>query len=279
MTTAMFDLRALSAAALKELRVIRRYPALWAGMLFWPILLPAVYVLQAHAYAGGDPRATAAFLSRSGTAQLAGFIFVGWSVYMWLSIALWGPGTALRQQQVQGQLEAVFLTPASRAAVLFGPVVAYLALTLWMLLVVGVALRLAFGVTLGAGDAARALAVVVASTPAIYGIGALFSSAVLRWREVNGLVQIVRGLFTVFCGMTYPIVILPQWAQHVAYSLPPTYVIGDFRLVLLRGAKLAQVTPDLLILLASGAVLCIVSAVAFRATERFARSGGSLVQF
>jgi len=210
MTAAMLDLRALSAAALKEVWVIRRYPALWAGMLFWPVLLPAVYVLQAHAYAGGDPRATAAFLSRSGTSQIAGFIFLGWSVYMWLSMALWGPGTALRQQQVQGQLEAVFLTPASRAAVLFGPVVAYLALTLWMLFVVGVALRLAFGVTLGAGEAARALAVVVASTPAIYGIGALFSSAVLRWREVNGLVQVVRGLFTVFCGMTYPIVVLPS---------------------------------------------------------------------
>jgi len=39
------------------------------------------------------------------------------------------------------------------------------------------------------------------------------------------------------------------------------------------------VAPDLLILLASGAVLCILSAVAFRATERYARGGGSLVQF
>jgi len=279
MTAAMPDLRALKAAARKELRVIRRYPALWAGMVFWPILLPAVYVLQAHAYAGGDSRAMAAFFARSGTSQLAGFIFLGWSVYMWLSMSLWGPGTALRQQQVQGQLEAVFLTPASRVAVLFGPVVAYLALTLWILLVVGVALRFAFGVTLGAAEAAQALAVVVASTPAIYGIGALFSSAVLRWREVNGLVQVVRGLFTVFCGMTYPIVILPGWAQHVAYSLPPTYVIGDFRLVLLRGANLAQVAPDLLILLGSGALLCILAAVAFRATERYARGGGSLVQF
>lgn len=279
MTTVMPDLRALKAAARKEVRVIWRYPTLWAGMVFWPILLPAVYVLQAHAYAGGDSRAMAAFFSRSGTSQLAGFIFLGWSVYMWLSMSLWGPGTALRQQQVQGQLEAVFLTPASRVAVLFGPVVAYLALTLWMLFVVGVALRFAFGVTLGAAEAAQALAVVVASTPAIYGIGALFSSAVLRWREVNGLVQVVRGLFTVFCGMTYPIVILPQWAQHVAYSLPPTYVIGDFRLVLLRGASLAQVAPDLLILLGSGALLCILAAVAFRATERYARGGGSLVQF
>lgn len=279
MKTVIADLRALSAAARKELRVIRRYPALWAGMLFWPVMLPAVYVLQAHAYDGGDPRALAAFVSRSGTAQLAGFIFVGWSVYMWLSLSLWGPGTALRQQQVQGQLEAVFLTPASRAAVLFGPVVAYLLVTLWMLLVVGLALRLAFGVRLDAGEVGRALAVVLASTPAIYGIGALFSSAVLRLREVNGLVQVVRGLFTVFCGMTYPIVILPQWAQHVAYTLPPTYVIGAFRLVLLRGATLVQVAPDLLILLGSGTALCLLAALAFHASERYARRGGSLVQF
>jgi ABC-2 type transport system permease protein len=272
-------LRTLVAAARKEWQIIRRYTGLWIQLLFWPLALPLVYVVQANAYSGGDPSALAAFAARAGTSDLAGFLFVGWSVYMWLSTVLWGPGTQLRQQQVQGQLEAVFLTPASRPAILFGPMAAYLVLTLWQLLIVGLALRFGFGVRLGAGEAARALAVVAVSIPALYGLGALFSAAVLRFREVNGLVQVVRGVCTVFCGMTYPIVILPGWAQHVAHSLPPTYVIADFREVLLRSAGLVQLLPDFAVLLASGAVLCLAAAIAFAASERHARRGGALVQY
>ncbi len=79
------DLRAFGAAARKELRITRRYPTLVFGMFFWPILLPAVYVVQAQAFSGnGDPRALAAFAERSGTTQVAGFVFIGWAMYMWL---------------------------------------------------------------------------------------------------------------------------------------------------------------------------------------------------
>ena len=36
------DLRAFVAAARKELRQQRRYPTLFLGQLFWPVMLPAV---------------------------------------------------------------------------------------------------------------------------------------------------------------------------------------------------------------------------------------------
>ena len=43
------DFRAFVAAARKELRQQRRYPTLFLGMLFWPVLLPASWVLMGHA--------------------------------------------------------------------------------------------------------------------------------------------------------------------------------------------------------------------------------------
>src|SRR5437773_9553123 len=107
------DARAFGAAVLREWRATRRYPMTFVGSVFWPILLPSVFVLIGRVYSGNDPRAIAAFAERSGTTQIAGFVFVGFAMYMWLSIFLWGPGTALRQEQLRGSLEAVFLTPAS----------------------------------------------------------------------------------------------------------------------------------------------------------------------
>jgi ABC-2 type transport system permease protein len=263
----------------KELRVLRRYPLAFAGFIFWPVVLPTIYVLQAQAFGGGDPRALAAFASRSGTTQIAGFLYVGFAMYMWLSQVLWGPGTSLRQQQVQGQLEAVFLTPASRAAVLFGPIGASMLLVVWLFGIVWLALRFGFGLEVGLAESLRAIAVILVATPAIYGMGALFSVAVLRFREVNGMVQAVRGLCQVLCGMTFPIAVLPDWARAVALTLPPTYVIADIRSVLLAGADLARVLPDLEILVVAGVVFCALALVSFRLTEGFARRGGSLVQY
>jgi ABC-2 type transport system permease protein len=273
------DVRAFGAAARKEWRLLRRYPSLFLGFLFWPIVLPLSYVLQGQAYAGDSSAASQAFLERTGTLQVAGFLFLGWAAYMWISMVLWGPGTALRTEQVRGSLEAVFMTPASRLVIIFGPAVSQIVWALWMFGVVGLALWLLFGVPFTVLTIARAVAVILLAVPALYGLGALFASVVLRFGEVSALVQAVRGVFTVFCGMTFPIVILPEWARAVAYSLPPTYLIGDLRNVLLTGSTLVDLVPDLALMLAIGLLLCATAVVAFRRTERFARAGGSLAQY
>lgn len=273
------DARAFGAAALKEWRLLRRYPSLFFGFLFWPIALPLAYVFQARGYAGDSQAALDAFAARSGTTEVAGFLFLGWAAYMWISMILWGPGTALRTEQVRGSLEALFMTPASRLVILFGPVVSQVVWAVWMFSVVAATMALVFGVEIAVASALRALVVIGVAVPALYGLGALFAAVVLRFGEVSALVQGVRGVFTVFCGMSFPIVVLPEWGRAVALALPPTYLIGDLRRVLLAGAGLAELLPSLVILLALGLLLCGVAVVAFRRTERYARRGGSLAQY
>lgn len=273
------DLRAFAAAGLKEWRILRRYPTRFLGFLFWPIVMPVAYVLQARGFAGDSQAAMDAFAARAGTSDIVGFLFLGFTAYMWISMVLWGPGTALRTEQVRGSLEALFLTPASRLVILFGPAFSQIVWALYMFGLVGVALVFLFGVPIGPTEALRALAVIVVSVPALYGLGALFASIVLRFGEVSALVQTVRGVFTVFCGMTFPIVVLPEWGRAVALTLPPTYLIGGLRSVLLTEADLVSVIPELAILLALGLFLCGAAVVAFRRTERYARRGGSLAQY
>jgi ABC-2 type transport system permease protein len=278
-TTLAGDLRAFGAAALKEWRLLRRYPSLFVGFLFWPIALPLAYVFQARGFAGDSQAALDAFAQRAGTSEVAGFLFLGWAAYMWISMVLWGPGTALRTEQVRGSLEALFLTPVSRMVILFGPVASQVVWAVWMFSIVAATMTLVFGMELAAASALRALAVILIAVPALYGLGALFAAVVLRFGEVSALVQGVRGLFTVFCGMSFPIVVLPEWGRAVALALPPTYLIADLRHVLLSGASLVELIPDLAVLLAMGLALCALAVVAFRRTERYARRGGSLAQY
>ena len=279
MSSLVADLRAFGAAARKEWRLLRRYPSMFLGFLFWPIILPITYVLQGQAYSGGSQAADSAFLQRTGTLEVAGFLFLGWAAYMWISMVLWGPGTALRTEQIRGSLEAVFMTPASRLVIIFGPAVSQVIWAFWMFGVVGLALWLFFGVPFTLATVARAVAVILVAVPALYGLGALFASVVLRFGEVGALVQAVRGVFTALCGMTFPIIILPQWARAVAYVLPPTYLISDLRQVLLTGAALSGLLTDLVALLLLGALTCVLAVIAFRRTEAYARQGGSLAQY
>lgn len=279
MTSALADLRALGAAGLKEWRLLRRYPSMFIGFLFWPIALPLSYVLQAQGFGGSSAAARDAFAQRAGTADVAGFLFLGWAAYMWISMILWGPGTALRTDQIRGTLEAVFMTPASRLVIIFGPVVSQVVWAVWMFAVVGGVLVVFFGAPIGPLEALRALAVILVAVPALYGLGALFAAVVLRFGEVQAMVQGVRGVFTVLCGMSFPIIMLPEWARAVALALPPTYLIADLRHVLLSGAGLVELLPDLAILFAIGALLCVAAVIAFRRTERHARRGGSLAQY
>ena len=108
---------------------------------------------------------------------------------------------------------------------------------------------------IGPIEAPRALGVILVAVPALYGLGALFAAVVLRFGEVSAMVQTVRGVFTVFCGMTFPIIILPVWAKAVALTLPPTYLIGDLRAVLLTGSDFVSLIPTLAILAAMGLAL------------------------
>jgi ABC-2 type transport system permease protein len=273
------DLYAFGAATRKEWRLLRRYPGTLLSFVFWPIALPLAFVFQAEAFAGGRSDTIGAFATRTGTEQVAGFLFIGWATYMWLSLILWGPGTALRTEQIRGSLEAIFLTPASRVVVLFGPAVSQLVWAFWVFGVVAVALWLGFGITIGPAEGLRAIGVSLVGVPALYAIGALFASVVLRFGEVHSLVQGVRGLFTAVCGMSFPIVVLPDWAQTVALSLPPTYLIADLRAVLLNGSGMARIAGDLLVLAGMGVVLGLLAIWAFAATERHARRGGRLAQY
>lgn len=273
------DLRAFVAAVRKELRTVRRYPTQWLGLIFWPVLLPAAYVLMGQAFSGSDPRSIAAFAERAGTAEVAGFVFVGFAMYMWLSTILWGPGTALRTEQMRGSLEAVFLTPSSRLVALFGPPAAALPTLLITFVVMGVAMWLLFGVALPLDGVLRSLVVVAFALPALYAIGALFAAGVLRFGEIGPIVQLVRGVLVLTCGITFPVLMLPGWAQMLAAVLPPTYIVQDIRAVLLRGLGLGDVAADLAVTVGLSALLAVFAIVTFRVLERSARRNGMLGRY
>ena len=61
--------------------------------------------------------------------------------------------------------------------------------------------------------------------------------------------------------------------------MPPTYIVDDIRRILLRGASLRDVAPDLAIVLSLATIIAVLAVVVFRYLETSARRSGMLGRF
>lgn len=262
----------------KEWIVFRRYPTWFISMLVWPVLFPAMYVFMARALSGPDGQAVAAFSSVAGTTDYVGYLLFGTTLWMVLNMALWNLGSHLRQEQIRGTLEATWTTPASRMSMLIGAsgiqlLQSSIFLTMTLLLV-----RFVYGFQI-LGDPLLLLGLLVLSLLPVIGLGMMFAAFVLWLKEINSMVFLVRGIFMVFAGMTYPIEVMPAWMQTISAALPLTYVIRAMRLVGLAGAGWSDVRQDVIALALFSVVFIAVGLLAFRLVERQGQRSGTLAHY
>ena len=260
-----------------RLRVWARYPSWIVSLIVWPLLFPLIYLFGGRALAGPAGEGMAAFAASAGTANVAGFIVVGTTAWMWLNITLWSVGTSLRTDQLRGVLESNWLTPTPRFALLLGTAASQALLSLVFLAVSFMEFSLLLGVHFE-GNAAGALAVLAASIPWVYGLGIAFAAPVLRFKEANAMVYLVRGVFMVFAGISFPLSVLPVWMRGVAAGLPLTHTIDGVRAALLAGAGPGDLRGSLGFLLWSGALLFAGGYVCFQTVDRIIRRQGSVGQ-
>jgi ABC-2 type transport system permease protein len=272
------ELRALRAVVRREWTIFRRYPSWVIALFIWPIIFPLAYILSSQALAGPNSGGLLIFQHNAGTTDVVGYIVIGTTIWMWQNVVLWNVGFALREEQMRGTLESNWMSPSWRFSLLLGNSAVQMVV---MLIFIGVSLvefTVFYGVRFN-GDPLLVVLMFLVSIPAIYGLGFAFASVVITAREANAFVFLVRGLVMIFCGITYPIAVLPGWMQGVAQFLPQTYIIYGFREAMLNGADFQTLWPVYQILLVFGAFWLAVGFVLFRRMERRARQTGALGQY
>jgi ABC-2 type transport system permease protein len=277
-TSPVAELRAFYTIVWREWLHFVRYPTWVIAFIIWPILFPAVYIFSSFALAGPGGAGIPRFLQVAGTENFLGYIVVGTTVWMWANTLLWNVGFALRGEQMRGTLESNWMTPTSRFLFLVGTGPVHAATMLMFFICTVIEFRIFFNLTFEA-NLLSLLVVFLAAMPALYGLGFTFASLVITAREANTFVFLVRGIVMIFCGITYPISVMPAWMQTVAQWLPPTLIIRAARAAALNHAPLSVVAPDVLLLLAHGAFWLTVGYLTFSQIERRARLKGALGQY
>ena len=270
--------RALTAVMKREWVIFLRYPSWVISLFIWPIIFPLSYVFTAHALSGKDGIGMVQFQSITGIEDYVGYMAIGTIIWMWQNVVLWNVGGSLRNEQMRGTLESNWLSPTWRFAYLLGSSAPQLLSMLMFLAVSALEFVLIFGVKFEGSLWLTLLAVLVA-IPSVYGLGFAFASLVIKVKETNAFVYLVRGMVMVFCGITYPISILPDWMRAVSVWLPQTYIIHAIRTAALSDAGLPAIAGDLKILVLFGIFWLGIGFLAFNWMERRARRTGAIGQY
>jgi ABC-2 type transport system permease protein len=272
------ELQALLAMAKKEWIIFRRYPSWIMAFFIWPVLFPVGYIFTAKALGGPDGSALAAFGRLAGTTDYVSYLVVGSTLWMWLNITLWDVGFHLRNEQMRGTLESNWLCPVWRISILLGPSLTKIMTALLFLTITVVEFQLFFKVQVIRGNVALLFLILLLVLPSVYGLGIAFGSLVIRFKEANAMVFLVRGIFMIFCGITYPLAVLPDWMKQIALFLPLTYAIQDIRAAVLAEATFGELAADLQKLTLFAIIMPLLGWATFYLTERRARRLGTLGQ-
>jgi ABC-2 type transport system permease protein len=272
------DMRSLWAVVRKEWLIFVRYPSWVIALFVWPIIFPLGYILTARALSGVDGNGLAQFQANTGLSDYVGYIAIGTTIWMWQNVVLWNIGFSLRNEQLRGTLESNWLSPTWHFAYLLGSSFPQLFSMLLFLTVSALEYIFLFGVRFQ-GSTWLAVLVVLAAIPSIYGLGFAFASLVITAKEANAFVFLARGIVMIFCGITFPVGLLPGWMQSLANWLPQTYIIHAMRSATLSDAGIGAISYDLGMMLAFGLFWLAAGYIVFNQMERRARRTGAIGQY
>jgi ABC-2 type transport system permease protein len=113
---------------------------------------------------------------------------------------------------------------------------------------------------------------------------ALAGVTFLTARHSSGINEGVAGLFYLFCGVVYPVTVLPGWAQSIGMSIPITYWLELVRRSLVPSSNFSSISglgsfsdiEILAFLLVTTLVFLLLSVALFRYADHLARKKGKI---
>jgi ABC-type multidrug transport system permease subunit len=260
---------AVTALARLQALLITRYPVNFAASLLGSFggVLAMAFGLK--------------LFSPPGSALHAGAIlFYGYLLFIFLSDSLWRIGHSLWEEQRQGTLLNLYLTPAPRFALLAARGAPLLAITLLGALLACLVATLLFG-RLPAEYLGLSALILFFSIAGMAGVGFIFACYHLLVGEsasTTGNVIEFGALFV--CAMFFPFQALPGPVLLISRLIPLSYCVDAFRSALLgfpQGyPELAPFGVEMAVVAAFGVLTPLLSYAVFRWTMDRMRKTGRL---
>lgn len=262
----------------KEITEIIRYKDWILGFIIFPIIFPLMYILSAIGLVGPNKSGIQGFVEATGTNNYIGFIVIGSMLYMIVNMTMWNLGTFLRMEQQRGTLESLWICPVKKFNILLGGTTGVFIMSFIYLVVSMIEYLLIYKIHF-TGNLFEWIILFLILMPSVLGFGIIFASLVLWLKETNVAVMLARGLVMIFCGISFPIVVMPNWMQGISKVFPFTFGINAAREIMLNNGNLYSAREDIFWCIAIGGIYFLVGRIIFILVEKKVRYEGSLEKF
>ncbi|MCK4758059.1 MAG: ABC transporter permease [Thermoplasmata archaeon] len=148
----------------------------------------------------------------------------------------------------EGTLQRLLVSPASETEIVVGYALAFGVIGLIQSVVILSAAILIFDVNI-AGSIFLALFVVILLAIGHQGLGILLSSAANNELQAIQFIPLIVFPSVLLAGLFWPVESIPSFLQPLAYFIPLKYGIDAERSIMLRGWGIAEVWPEITILI------------------------------
>jgi len=169
------------------------------------------------------------------------------------------------RERERGTLEQLMVTPVSTIAVVIGKLLPYLAIGVIQTVLILAVMTGVFRVPIH-GSVILLFVLAIVYLFSLLAIGLLISSRARTQMEAIQMSQSVLLPSVLLSGYVFPLSSLPIALRWVSTILPATYFIAISRGIIIRGAGLRDLWPDVAALLALSAVVVLLSNRAFKKT-------------
>ena len=187
------------------------------------------------------------------------FVLLGLAFSQYVTTGLSTLSNNLREEQVQGTLEAMLLTPASLWSLVSGSVVwQFLFTTLEVVSYLAIG-AFVFGLDLSHANLAAGFVIFVLLVGTMASLGVLSASGMLLLKEADPVNWMLGGMMKLLGGVYFPVAILPSWLQRLAQCFPLTYGLEGLRQAVLTGRSLSDLSGICLALAGFAVVLWLLA--------------------
>lgn len=272
-----FAARTFWASMISSLKMVIRYVSL-GGLVAFNLAVPLFFVFTSWAISTFMPQTTF-FPSKTGIGDFMSYLSIGFAFTGFIFSAAFGGSHAIRGEQEQGTAELVFLTPSNKVAWLLGKMMGQLVFGVISFIIILFSGFLLFGFHSEVQpNIPMAILSVLLTMLAMTSFGFVYAGVCFLAKREEELSQVLWPMMAFFCGLSFPIDVLPEWGKMIARMIPLTWGVDATRRALLLGAGVsdASLLTSIGILGLLTVILLPIGALLFSRLEKVARKTGTL---
>ena len=265
--------RPVFSVAMRDIKIVLRYKSAVVALLVWPIIFPLTFFFMGKGLAGTAGQGLSHFQRLAQTGDFASFLILGNLIWLFVNINLWMGGLSLQKDRMLGTFDTHWTMPASKISLVLGATLASTILNFFPL-VIGICFYSLIGAFEISANYFSILFSIILIMPFLIGFLLVFAALTVRLRQAGMSVHITRALLSIFCGLQFPLAVLPDSVEKIGTYIPLTHFANMIRGIIIHEHSLLAYRGSIIYILTTGMLMLLIGMVVFELTKRSVKSKG-----